>query len=362
MQRAGLALLLISVAASAARVLVGCGGSDAAKVAGGDGGGDVTTGPDGAGGDDGSGGGGDAAGGGDASDGGGSACEAPTDPTRASLCVSLTPEAIAFLNDPAFDGRGLLGVQVFSNAHPDDDGGDASLAGPVILPALDGGAVDGGIALLDLRQPIPQVRFDGLPATTVYVRAVFIDDPSTIHGGIQAGWWLGGYELKHGIGQAALRPVPLAAGQARGLSLDLVALRKLTVTVSRDPNVQPAGNGQGPVSAVAVNTSTLSDAGTYLFGAATNPCGKVDGANTATAVGFVFGKGPYYTVAVLDDFGVDASFPPGGMYSLAIDGGTVFVPPADQLSYAANAYQVTQSVALTLGTPWDGGPDPVTCP
>jgi hypothetical protein len=40
----------------------------------------------------------------------------------------------------------------------------------------------------------------------------------------------------------------------------------------------------------------------------------------------------------------------------------VHVPAADQLTYAANAYEVTQSVALTLVVPWDGGADNVSCP
>jgi hypothetical protein len=50
------------------------------------------------------------------------------------------------------------------------------------------------------------------------------------------------------------------------------------------------------------------------------------------------------------------------MFSLAIDGGVLVVPPGDLLTYPANAYQVTGAAALTLVSPWDGGPDPVTCP
>ena len=297
----------------------------------------------------------------------GSPCAPPANPSQAALCVSLTPEMINFLADPAFDGKGLLVVQVFSRAHPDDDAGDASIAGPLVFPALDAGAPDGAAAQIDLSQPLAQIRFDGLPATTVYARALFVDDPSTIASGqIQAGWWIGGLDLTAGLDKAPLKPVVLTAGQGTLDAVGLVAFRKLTTAVSLAPGVVPSGNGQGPITTVVVDTATTGgDAGTRLFGSGSLKCGNVSdsGPVDASVVGFVLGKGPYWIAASLDDYGVGTSFPPGSLISLALDdAGALAVPAADMLTYAPGAYEVTSSVALKLALPWDGGPDPVTCP
>ncbi|MGO9832822.1 MAG: hypothetical protein ACLP1X_01265 [Polyangiaceae bacterium] len=297
----------------------------------------------------------------------GPSCAPPVNPDQAALCVTLTPEMITFLADPAFDGKGLLVVQVFSRAHPDDDAGDASIAGPLVFPSLDGGTSDGGLAQIDLSQPLPQVRIDGLPATTVYARAFFVDDPSTIASGqIQAGWWLGGLDLTGGLDKAPLKPVVLTAGTGTVDVIGLVALRRLTTAVSLAPGVVPAGNGQGPITTVVVDTATPgADSGANLFGSGSLKCGNVSdsGPGDASVVGFVLGKGPYWLAASLDDFGVGTSFPPGALISLVLnDAGALAIPPADMLTYPAEAYQVTSSIAFTAALPWDGGPDPVSCP
>jgi len=298
----------------------------------------------------------------------GPTCAPPSNPGQAALCVTLTPELIDFLADPAFDGKGVLVVQVFSRAHPDDDAGDASLAGPLVFPALDGGAADAGAGLVDLSQPIPQIRFDGLPATTVYVRALFVDDPSTIGSGqIQAGWWIGGLDFKNGLDKAPLRPLTLTAAQGTVDPLGLVAFRKLTTSVSLAPGVVPTGNGQGPITTVVVDTATpgAGDGGVRLFGSGSLKCGNVSdsGPGDAAVVGFVVGPGPYWQAASLDDYGVGTSFPPGALISLTVnDAGALVVPAADMLTYPAAAYQVASSVALKLALPWDGGSDMTTCP
>jgi len=293
------------------------------------------------------------------------ACAPPSDPSQAALCVSLTPETIHFLADPDFDGKGLLVVQVFSRAHPDDDAGDASVAGPLLFPALDAGGADGG--LVDLSRPLPQIRFDGLAAATVFVRAIFVDNPSTVASGqIQAGWWIGGLDLARGLDKAPLKPVALAAGQGTLDSVGLVALRDLVTSVSLAPGVVPTGNAQGPVTVAVVETP--GDGGTSLFGAGSLPCGNVSpgadsGSNGATVPGFVIGPGPYQLVASLDEYGTGALFPPGGLVSFTVnDAGALVAPATDTLVYAAQAYQVSGSVALTLQLPWDGGPDAMTCP
>jgi hypothetical protein len=278
--------------------------------------------------------------------------------------VTISPEAIAFLSDPDFDGKGLLTVGVFSDAHPTVDAGLAA----VLLPSPDAGTADGGAALVDLSMPVKPVRFE-LPAATVYVRAIFIDNPASLADGgtLQAGWWIGGLDLSMGIEDAPLVPVSLTAGQATNITIDLIALRKLTVTVSREPNLTPAGNGQGPLTITAVNTSAIGSSGTYLFGAAESPCADVSGDAGVTGVsvpGWVIGTGPYWLVATLDDFGAGGSFPAGGMFSLLVDGGVYAIPAQDEIAYAAGAYQVTGTAKLTYVNPYDGGADAdsVSCP
>jgi len=300
----------------------------------------------------------------DGGDGGATtACAAPSASTNAALCVTITPEAIAFLSDPAFDGKGLMTIGVYANAGGSDDAGVAA----VLLPSQDAGVGDAGFALLNLAAlPAPIQRFE-LPAGTSYVRAIFIDNPASLAdgGGLQAGWWLGGYDLSQGVDNAPLLPVTLTAGAGTNLTIDLIALRKLTLVVTRDPSVIPAGNGQGPLTAVAVNTPVLSsDAGTYLYGVGQLPCADVSGDAAATVPGWVLGNGPYWIAATLDDFGVGGNFPAGGLFSLVLDGGVATVPSIDELSYEAGAYWVNGSTTLTYLNPWDGGADAdtVSCP
>jgi hypothetical protein len=277
--------------------------------------------------------------------------------------VTVSHEAIAFLSDPNFDGKGLMNIGVYSNAYPSDDAG---LAAPVNLPAQDAGVGDAGVALVDLSQAAPVVRFE-VPATTVYLRAYFVDDIASFFdagGGPQPGFWLGGFDLSHGIDNAPLVPVPLSAGTATNVTVELRAMRQLTLTVTRDPSLTPPGNGQGPLTAIAVNTSVIADAGTYLFGLGQLPCANVSGDAAATVPGWVVGDGPYWVAVTLDDFGVGGTFPAGGLFSLMIDAGVPFIPSIDEITYGPTAYQVTGSAKLTYLNPLDGGPDAdsVSCP
>jgi len=96
-------------------------------------------------------------------------CAAPTDPSKSALCLDVVPETIAFTSDPRFDGKGLMVAEVFDTNIPDlPDGGSVTPLAAVSLPG------DGGT--LDLSQPIPPIRFDGLP-TAVYARVLFTDNP-----------------------------------------------------------------------------------------------------------------------------------------------------------------------------------------
>ena len=177
--------------------LAACGGATAG-VLNGDGGGTAEGGGSSGGGGEGGSGPGDATA---SFDGGGPAesgpvampCTPPSNPTKAALCVKVVPEVVTFTSDPRFDGKGWLVAQVFSTALPDDaDGGEVPSLAAQTFGAPDAGDVD-------LSQPLPAIRFDGLTAGSVYPRVVFYDDP-TATTDLGAGDWLGGYDLSGGLG------------------------------------------------------------------------------------------------------------------------------------------------------------------
>ena len=283
------------------------------------------------------------------------ACAPPTDPTKAALCVVIAPEKIDFTSNPKFDGKGPLVAQVFSTATPDlPDGGTMTALGTVIYSGATGGAVD-------LSQPLPVTRFDDLPAGTVYARLIFEDDPASTS--VAAGTWLGGYDLSGGLQTVTpIRPRAVPAGVGTTVDIDLVALRAMNVTLTR--NVAPAGNGQGPATVIATPTA-MPGPGAEIFGVAESPCANVAGSQPAQVDGFVFGKGPYYLAAVLDDFGpADAgiTLPPGALTSLVETSGGVQIPASDELTYAPTAYSVSLTVPLDFLVSGDAGTDTVTCP
>ncbi len=340
--------------------LAACGGATASSLTGGDGGPDGTSGS----GLDGSAG-GDVTPVDEGADGGpsmsgetGTPCPAPSDPTKSALCLTVVPENIAFTSDPNFDGKGWLIAQVFDTPTPDlPDGGELPALASVALPA---GGPDAG-PIVDLSQPIPMLRFDGLP-TTVYARVIF-EDPVSPTTAVAAGAWLAGYDLSTGfMSDTALLPQPLQQGAGTNVSLNLIALRQMTVTMNR--TVTPAGNGEGPAIVVAT-PDQVPTANSELFGLATNPCASVDGNDTAQATGFVVGKGPYYVVGQLDDFGLGdggISLPPGSLVSLELGGAGYEIPSADRMTYAPTAYQVSQTISLDLVVPGAPATDTVSCP
>jgi hypothetical protein len=290
-----------------------------------------------------------------ASGDGGAPCAPPADPTKASLCITATAEAIQFIaSDPNLDGKGLLAFDVYDTATPDSDGGASPPLSYKFFPA------DAGAGEFDLATPIPAVRFDGLPPGAVYPRVLFIDSRTV--NAVGAGWWLGNYDLSSGIAKGtALAPVTLTAGAGTSVAITLTALRRLHVVITR--SVTPVGNAQGPASVVAI-ADNAPHAGTKVYGIGSNPCAKLTGNLSAEVNGFVFGQGPYWGVAVVDDFGVGGGgLPPGSMTSLAFADGGISSPPGTQLTYAANAYLVTQTLDLDLALPRvDGGADTVSCP
>jgi hypothetical protein len=330
--------------------LYACGGADSGSIKGGDGsvpdGGApdatlVETGDSGV---------GDAMGSADAG-----SCAPPSDPTKAALCVTLTAETVQFLpNDPQFDGKGLLVLTVHAESMPD---GGQPLTAPVILPDVDAG---GDAGLVDLSQPIPSLRIDGLPPMTVYPQAVFIDDPGAGLKTPAPGWWLGGYDFSNGLQGAPLKPVTLQAGASTTVSMDLRALRALSLQVGT--SVTPAGNGQGPLTVLVVDGNSVApDGGSRAWGFGSAACANCVADGGAKAIAFFVGSGPYYTVPVLDDFGLGGAFPPGAMTSLDPDAGLTI--PAANLFSPGNAYVFSQAVKLTYVSPApEGGVDEASCP
>ncbi len=283
-------------------------------------------------------------------------CAPPTDSTKSSLCINVSPEAIQFLANADFDGKGFMVIDVHDVANPDaPDGAPLPALHTATFPSLDAGPDAGEF---DLATPVPTVRFDGLPAT-VYPRVVFVDARGTFKP--QAGWWLGGYDLTNGLGQTALlKPIALTAGQGTTITIDLSALRRLHITITR--SATPVGNAMGPASVVAV-PDQMPGMNTKILGLAFNPCANVSGTRAAEVNGFVLGKGPYYAFAQLDDYDAGGFLRPGTLTSVvAIDGG-IQNPAGSQLNYAANAYVVSQTVDLVTAVPKpDAGTDTIVCP
>ena len=320
-----------------------CGGATAGNLAAGD------SGTDGAGGGGEAGGGGSSGGssGGDAGASPADAaapCAPPADPNKAALCLTVAPEPIDFSSDTRFDGKGYLVAQVFGTPLPDSpDGGEVAALAAQTFGAPGAGGVD-------LSQPLPVIRFDGLSGT-VYPRVVFADDPA-LGSNIGPGTWLAGYDLGAGLGSAPpLVARPLVAGTGTSITVKLSALRELVVTMER--TTPAVGNGQGAATFVAT-TDQVPASGSPLFGLGQAACAHVDGANTAQVSGFVIGAGPYYVAGVLDDFGLadgGVSLPPGALTSLQVTSAGPEIPAADRLTYAPTAYRVSQTIALDSGDP-----------
>jgi hypothetical protein len=286
-------------------------------------------------------------------------CAAPSDPTKAALCITVAPEAIQFVaSNPDFDGKGLLVAEVFDTQFPNlADGGTA-----VPLQSVEySGAMN-----IDLSQTLPVIRFDGLPVETVFPTIVF-SDVATPTSDLQAGYLIGGYDLSNGIlNSTPVKSVTLQQGSGTGVTIDLVALRGLTVNLTLGTTL--TGNGQGPATIIATTTETPMN-GSPLFGAGQSSCVSVAGNTPAAVTGFVIGKGPYYAAAVVAQFGpLDAgvSLPPGALTSLVEANSGIMIPPADMLSYPASypatAYMITGSLTLGFVVPGSPGSQTFTCP
>lgn len=297
------------------------------------------------------------------SDGGVVACDPPTDTTKAALCLSLKPEALAFqATNPAFDGTGVLLVEIFDTPTPDEN---TTALATQLLPAQtsDGGLTEATLASL-VAAP---VRFDDVAVGGKrYARAVFIDNPAAFtSGGLPvAGVWVAGIDLSKGIaGDPPLTEVALTAGQGLATERPLLALRKLAVTVKRAAGVTPAGDGQGSLAFVVTDGTTFDDK-SQLFGFGAWPCGDLSGSAAYTIDGFVIGNSPRNVAVFLDDYGVgSAAFPAGTLSSVQNNAGVLQIPASGQLNIPENAYGTAVALDLitAFGAPDGGGADAVSC-
>lgn len=286
----------------------------------------------------------------------GKPCPPPTDPTKAALCIDLIPEPMKFEAAADFDGRGALFAGAYDTAQPDNDAGGVAPIASVSIPAADAGP---GGAEADLRS-LPEIRFDGLDRNKVFVRVGFVD--GAIRSQPEAGWWFGGLDLSKGVkANLPIQGIDVKKGEGTRVAMPLTALRRLVVTVTR--TVTPIGNAQGPLSVAVVDKDTVG-ASADAFGLATSDCANLAASGASVKVpGFVVGKGPYFLLPVLDDYGVGTPLPAGALTSLDTSGATPKIPAANKVTFAADAYGVTHTVSLTTAVPRVGGPpDGLTCP
>ena len=286
---------------------------------------------------------------GDGGAGGASSCLPPADRKQTSVCVTLVPEKITAQSDPGLDEKGVFLLQIFDTSTPPDKDASAIALVERVLPA---NTATAEVAL----DTIPVQRLVGTLPSVVYVRAVFIDDASRLAPGapLGPGTWVGGIDLADGLKyKAPILPVNVDVGEGNAIMLPLVALRKLTVKVHA--SAAPVGDGQGPLTALAVNNADPTKK-PPVFGLARAACADV--ATDVTLTGFVFGNGPYWVTGALNDLGLTGDFSPGTLAALDVTGNKVTIPK--KLSYAADDYAPSTSIDLSYAVPWppDGGPLP----
>lgn len=217
----------------------------------------------------------------------------------------------------------------------------------------------GEIAVDDL----PTLREELELPSTVYVRAVFVDNPAAVAEDdldITWGVWVGGLDLSNGLtDDVPLTPVTIEVGQGNLVKVPLTALRKLDVTVSS--TASPEGNGQGPLSVIALDTEVPTDE-SNAFGIAEVPCADVSGGQEVELSGFVLGTGPYWVAGMLRDLNTEGDLPPGSLAAIDFSGASPVIPV--QLTYGETDYVVSVAIDLThvQPVPGDAGtPDVLSC-
>jgi hypothetical protein len=251
--------------------------------------------------------------------------------------VTLVPEAITALADPALDKKGALVVQIFDTPHPPDKNADAVAL--VQFNRLDASLDD-----------VPAIRLVGTMPATVYVRAAFVDDATQLakNGVLGAGTWLGGINVADGLqANEPVLPVSVTKGEGTAIDLPLTALRRLRAKVHA--SATPLDDGQGPLTVVAVRDADPTNK-PPVQGIGTKKCADV-AAGDVTVEGFVIGSGKFWAVGVLDDYDVKGDLPPGSLVSLDVTATTVRIPTSFDVPKAA--YSASVNIDLNYVTPVD---------
>jgi hypothetical protein len=272
-----------------------------------------------------------------------SGCEAPSDEAAATLCLTFAPDPMTFEADPRFDGSGLLVVHVFDVAVP-TDGVDV----PIFESTLPSSAALGAEISLDALAPM-RITLADAPATA-YVRAIFFDNPEAFErDSLTPGTWIGGLDLSGGLVEdQALTAVPLSAGAPHELTLDLHALRALTVTVNA--TATPIGDGTGPLDLLVAGDADVTG-DPPVFGFATFSCVDVADLPQEFTVPTFAVTGTHYVTGVLNDLGLEGDFPPGLLAALDVDldANTALIPVSVQFG---NDYTPTAAIDLSFVNPW----------
>lgn len=286
---------------------------------------------------------------------------AKTHPTSSTaLVLTFTPETILPESDPSLDEMGYLRVQVFDTPSPPIGDATSALYEEVVPGDFQAG---GQVSVSDLPALTAYVPDS---TSTVFVRALFFDNPIPAPGRAGAlnwGTWFGGVDVTNGFSQnAMLDAVPVVQGQTTAHAVPLLALRRVTVTVTT--SATPVGDGEGALSVAASRDAMLAPR-VSVYGYGIEPC--VDLSTGAQTVDMqVVGSGTFFVAGYFDDLGIQTpgQMPPGTMLSvqdvdLAAGTGTF-----DQLTLAADQYSSVLSIDLgyVVPLPGDAGaPGPNSC-
>ena len=268
-------------------------------------------------------------------------CPAPANANETAICMTFSPEDIRAENDPALDKRGVFVVQIFDMPNPPKQNAGAVALFERVLPA---NSASGGQIALDALRPIRAVA--AFP-DTVYVRAIFVDNPGPFGSGdLGYGAWVGGVNFLDGIQKdEPLVAVSLLHGQGNVVDVPLVALRKLDVTVHLAAT--PIGDGQGPLAVVVVNDEDPTKKPPPV-GIAVGPCVNV-ASGDVHLTGFFVGSGAHWVTGILKDLGGGADIPPGALAALSVNGQTYRLPT--RIDVAPNAYTASATINLTFVSP-----------
>lgn len=284
-------------------------------------------------------------------DAGSAGCAPPAAPTDTAICLTLDPEPMDFESDPTLDGKGALVVEIFDQPDPPDS------ATPLFSTLVPSDAESGGTIALDA---LPVVRVDQTLPDVVYVRVIFADNPAVFGSSndLTYGTWLGGFDLSQRLENVTLDPIAVDAGKGNALTIALTAFRRLDVTVTT--SATPIGDGEGPLSAIAVRDPTPSNE-PHAEGLASLDCADLSGGGPVDLTGFVIGSGRFWVGALLKDLG-GKDLPPGSLSSLEVADGGLRIAPV--LDVAERDYSPSVTVDLGFVVPLDadgGAPGPNSC-